>query len=715
MDESVAETKVALIKHGLYALSEINPRERIPVSAVLNHLLLLFQRPLAITIIRPDGDRWRRESYSVCDPAIQPFFNAVLENRDLIRPNTLEVSQSLPGSDRRVFLHMIAIASDGKPESATLLDQNSPDFQLLGRFLTSVGSDPLFQQNPIIETVFNLEGRDQRNGCDFAPPPIDEAQEDLELEAAHDAIRSEINSLYADIKDAPILRDVNDPAGRSAELPYPNIFFFLKTASHGRAGGRIWNFPYGLRLVIPNGQKEEIVGALDAIREREAKQGRCAQCGDAPCPIRSKDTLELFRILERPFGHAARHVVDSSLISGLFDFSSEIKGQGRSAPCPEADVDDHIRARILVCLFRQLTAGAPAFLASCPVTVEQTPFLVCCAITHDKTTGTKPYRSWLYNYHFCTTLVGQQLSRKLWFRIWNSYRSQIREIIVRHLDGDSGDNLEQINRKMTTLSKAFPFDRIELHRDRREKSTFLNVAGGHLWMSVHPNSYFPRFAGDLTPRERFIRLVSTVVADFNDSVRSFTFDAHSLLGNNAPNFEKVVAAAMCKNKHLLVVHGPEGGESHIRTRTRLRRYVAEVLGHYSEHGRGPLETFDFLDVNADSYSDEEFFRGISTDAKVVMFPGSDASIFSRAKGGVLLLIGVFEKPHAFQERVALAIDTCSAYDLRIVFASRRPIRQLRRDANVYKKLLAILAQIPADMPWPPEIVGQWAKREGFDP
>ncbi|MBI3445628.1 MAG: hypothetical protein HY055_09770 [Magnetospirillum sp.] len=576
--------RITLVKQSIYDLAALFPQEEIPFPHLINRILLLTQRSIAVAMVMrrkngtwgvccPQDETPMRFSTkgeqataefgvvaeyddphiitftSVADPDIRACYREelmrALDNQDL---STRLLA--LPNSPASMLLHLVQPPQpDGACPQITPLGPENIDFQLVRMLINGIQEDFALDEK---ENRDNL-AKSIFNPCNWQPlAPPKAAGTDGEVsnppsQEAFESVRQVLERWFGHIDERPLLRDINDIEGNKISS-FGNILFFVRTAYPVRTTRLNNQLPHGLRLVLLDVQKTNIRDCISPAIEHGTIE--CSTCKKSDsCPLKGglpKDPEsyeraidDFIRLLETPFGDGARAIADTALVGGFADFSCKVEGVWRSRAAETADAVDKSRSTALVCLLKLLTGGTSPYQLSCPTWVDGVPFLVCATVTHDEPgmAKPKPRKSWQFNYQFFD-LVQSRIAKPLDGALWTAYRAEVYKTVKAAIDsdGDDHDILPSLNKGLLSLGQVFPFRCVELCRSKPEDENALPLNmldGENFWMVTIPNPFFPSVQNSPHPHlldteqprlwranQRLHDVVNSVIAEYNSSIEA---------------------------------------------------------------------------------------------------------------------------------------------------------------------------------------------------
>ncbi|GJL71996.1 MAG: hypothetical protein NMNS01_11950 [Nitrosomonas sp.] len=318
----------------------------------------------------------------------------------------------------------------------------------------------------------------------------------------------------------------------------PNIFFSIRTFSQqacrfddGKHNGRKL-YPYGVRLIIPNTQREDLKKGFEKFHNEYGASGKRPRLKDASGAY-IDDTFwkklgsdrgidEILDTLASPYGLYARGMSDAVFCSGYINIKDDPFSFGATNRLEKSELEKGYESSdycisvyfhyMLLMIFLQknkLPAGKKQkenlFILLVPGNVGGSPFF--CTGFVFKREGQEDHQGWLDSYHFYHS-IRHYLIRSIRRKIRSLYLDEIQNIYENKQD-DFLDNLvnedtfrpdevcNRLNRAFKELSRVYPFQYIKFkyvpkaeqlsYQKKHAPLFFLKYVGSNVSFAVHAN------------------------------------------------------------------------------------------------------------------------------------------------------------------------------------------------------------------------------------
>jgi hypothetical protein len=420
----VNRTRIELIRDALVGTAYHLARPDLFLYPFVDLLLMLFQRPVVISIWR-DGDlffssfadAYHRTRYEIKFPSDPQLRIQLLKSPDYV-VTVHKLSDDHASFDANLCSELNFLLRMNRWPGG-----NASDFyKVLQESLNSYGDDP-----PIAR-VGAVTSRLPASTICYA--------EMLEMV---DPMRTALDEALSDAIESPFLRTARSGnQGQSANVP--DVFAALRTVpcSDLRYNGS-FNFTAG--LLLSKSQREGIRKRLN-LAESDSSLDEMEQC----------------------LGLNSRSCADGLFCSGVVDFSSKA---GRPGWDVAGDAPDKRRVEVEKLVYRQLWRSEQASLFYVPIHVGGTPWLAL--FTHSSEDPHEDEASWRHNYRFYRDVI-PTLAHRIRTSAKEAYLQKLTKKFTESLKPWNIEKhavAQNISRTWARLAQAYPFPLVELspHED----------------------------------------------------------------------------------------------------------------------------------------------------------------------------------------------------------------------------------------------------------
>lgn len=513
---ALAYERHLLIQNSLYLLLSRYAKEYVSLHAVLNRILLLFQQPVVLAVW-DEEDKLRY--HSLRDPELIQAVRRYLTGWRRRKRKPFD-RLSLLGSGYYLSVHYVDLSGGIEKPRFRVMDWRDEDYRGLWRCLNNFKRGP-YAQRVLIPTVKQTindalhraeYGKRLQNAVEQDSKKLKDIIDTLSEERIQPYIDELKESVFEPLFDdrfnsSPVIvrsfehqvgPDGEElPAGK--ELPFPNIFLFLRTATRLRLGDR---FPYTARLLLMQSQANKVAAHYDKIINQPSlcphlKGKRCSISPELGlCWLHQKktkltksltqDRAAFVEFLQRPFSVKTRSFVDTVFASGVVDFADAPFTDGRERiepniePLPPVE-EDIVHQKLIHCLLHQIAPKGSsiedfrAFVS--PVMVGGAVWMTAATITQKTAIDecdNHRYDAWFHNYAFYFSILSRTIHRQVRTRAKEAYLDKVAETVcetalqyfgfhkTEGLYLDTKKFVEDVNERLYELSLIYPMDRVKL-------------------------------------------------------------------------------------------------------------------------------------------------------------------------------------------------------------------------------------------------------------
>ncbi len=579
--------RVTLVKHSLFSAFYQNRWPVVDLNQIINRLCMLLQERCVIVLL----ERKENIGYTILHhTCLDPFWKGDFENyikntlykevisqkhpsEDLIildkdRAESFEIEINEKKryinikeylikfhEDKYFMIHKMYSPRDTKPTAKgkrTFLPISIKSNEYLYYLSKTLSCDKNNPVDPVIDKIFSdkkLNERISRKAKNWkkqkikrevAPPSLlnlywkyTTNDSKKSFEDNFKEIRKIFNQEYLNIRESPLL---------TSNSKTPNIIFFIreftqKELRFRRKPGEERYYPYRIRILIPDAQKDDLRKGFEELKEKRTNiidfhkyltvknvrdDGFFWKLLEKPGGID-----KILEIIEKPNQLCARSMSDASFESGYVNIKEGPFTFGGTSRLEKEELEKYGKSegyQRSICIHYAFTIMSPRAdanknfqILTVPGSVGGSP-LFCAGFVYplikddDKPKYPREYhRMWLNNYHFyhaiCHYLIFNVRTKitRLYLDkvryIYENSQDDILNKIVHGISFNKKDICDLLNPQFHILCRIFPFELIKLHETLsdqssvdKEKLTSFDIyyAGGNfpLAVYVHKNPFF---------------------------------------------------------------------------------------------------------------------------------------------------------------------------------------------------------------------------------